>query len=322
MNIPGISSLFNTPSIPPPPDYAAAAQATGASNAAAQLTATQANHSNMATPYGSLTYAFDPTTGQYNGTQTLSASEQALLTQQQQLGLTSGNMAQSQFGQLQNVTGNINTSGLPNAPQIGGFSYNNLPANPMNGMTAQNAIMSRLAPQEQIQQTSLNNQLANQGIMQGSQAYNNAQTQLGYQQTDANQQAALQGIAVDQQNRQLAAQNQLSAYGANSAGAQAQNSMNMGQYQQGLAGQVTQQNQAMNMQQMLSGKVNPAMPTYGSPAAAQSAGGTNYLGAAQGLGQYNTGVYNAQMGAQGQALSGLATLGAGYMMAPVAAAVP
>ena len=313
-----MASLFSSPSTPATPDYVGAAQATGTSNLAAQQSANAANHSNMTSPLGSQSYVYDPTTGQYNGTQTLSTPEQALLNQQQQLGLASGNMAQSQLGQLQNVTGNIDTSGLPNAPQIGGFSYNNLPADPMNGMTAQNAIMSRLAPQEQIQQTSLNNLLANQGIMQGSQAYNNAQTQLGYQQTDANQQAALQGIAVDQQNRQLAAQNQLSAYSANSAGAQAQNAMNMGQYQQGLAGQVTQQNQAMNMQQMLSGKSNPNMSSYGSPAAAQSAGGTNYSGAAQGLGQWGTGIYNSQVGQQSQQQSGLATLAAAYMMMPVA----
>ncbi len=312
-----MSSLFSGP--PAPPDYTSAAAQTGASNLAAQASANAANHSNMVGPTGSLTYQYDPATGQYNGTQTLSPAEQTLLNQQQQLGMTSGAMAQNQLSQLGQVAGNINISGLPGAPQIGGFGYSNLPADPMNGMTAQNAIMSRLRPQEAIQQTSLNNQLANQGIMQGSQAYDNAQTQLGYQQTDANLQAALQGIAVDQQNRQLAVQNQLGAYGANTAGAQAQNAMNMGQYQQGLNSQVTQQNQAMNVQNMLSGRTNPNMPSYGSPAAAASAGGTNYLGAAQAAGNWGTGVYNAQQGMQGQALGGLAGLGAAYMMAPAAA---
>lgn len=49
-----------SPSAPPPPDYAAAAQATAQGNLEATRAATQANRINQYTPYGSLTYSQTP----------------------------------------------------------------------------------------------------------------------------------------------------------------------------------------------------------------------------------------------------------------------
>ena len=51
-------------------------------------------------------------------------------------------------------------------------------------------------------------QLANQGITQGSEAYNNAQDAFGRQKNDAYSQAALSGIGIGQQARQQALQEQ------------------------------------------------------------------------------------------------------------------
>jgi len=69
---------------------------------------------------------------------------------------------------------------------------------PVNaGMTGQAAILSRLQPQIQQEQAALNQQLANQGITPGSEAYNNAMRTQGQQANDLYTQAALQGINLD-----------------------------------------------------------------------------------------------------------------------------
>lgn len=69
---------------------------------------------------------------------------------------------------------------------------------PVNaGMTGQQAIMARLQPQIQQQQAATAQQLANQGITPGSEAYNNAMRTQSQQSNDLYSQAALQGINLD-----------------------------------------------------------------------------------------------------------------------------
>ena len=69
---------------------------------------------------------------------------------------------------------------------------------PVNaGMTGQQAILSRLQPQIQQEKAALDQQLANQGITPGSEAYNNAMRTQGQQANDLYTQAALQGINLD-----------------------------------------------------------------------------------------------------------------------------
>lgn len=69
---------------------------------------------------------------------------------------------------------------------------------PVNaGMTGQNAILSRLQPQIQQNEQSLAQRLANQGIPQGSEAWDNAMRQQSQSENDLYTQAALQGIGVD-----------------------------------------------------------------------------------------------------------------------------
>ena len=69
---------------------------------------------------------------------------------------------------------------------------------PVNaGMTGLQAIMSRLQPQIEQTQAATAQQLANQGITPGSEAYNNAMRTQGQQFNDLYTQAALQGINLD-----------------------------------------------------------------------------------------------------------------------------
>lgn len=122
----------------------------------------------------------------------------------------------------------------------------NVAAMPISaGATAQQAIFSRLTPQLQQRRAALENQLANQGIPRGSEAYREAMTQLSQQENDLVQQAALQGINLD-----LAARGQ----GFQEAQAQAQllnqarqAQFGMGTTQLGLYNQALQQNLAQGL---------------------------------------------------------------------------
>src|SRR5699024_5542956 len=85
-------------------------------------------------------------------------------------------------------------------------------------------LMGRINPQLDRQREALRAQLANQGIAQGSPAYNQAMLEFGQQANDAHNQAALQGIGLGMQqqglqfsqglaNRQLTAAEQAQQFG-------------------------------------------------------------------------------------------------------------
>lgn len=134
----------------------------------------------------------------------------------------------------------------PGGPQLQGrLDTSQLAAMPINaGMTAQNAIMSRLQPQLQAQRAQLETQLANQGLVRGGEAYNAAMAEQGQKENDLLTQAALQGLNLDMAARQqglgeqqalgsFANQAALSQFGAGQQANQAYNAavqqnMNMG----------------------------------------------------------------------------------------------
>lgn len=83
-----------------------------------------------------------------------------------------------------------------------GVSTTGLAALPVNaGMTGQQAIMSRLQPQLQQERAALENQLRNQGLVPGGEAYNTAMQQQAQKENDLMSQAALQGLSLDAQMR-------------------------------------------------------------------------------------------------------------------------
>jgi hypothetical protein len=71
------------------------------------------------------------------------------------------------------------------------------------GDTYSNAIMQRLAPQQSQAREALDAQLANQGIMPGSEAYNRAKTLLGQTQNDALTSAIVGGMQTGLQAQGL-----------------------------------------------------------------------------------------------------------------------
>jgi hypothetical protein len=154
--------------------YIQASQANALGNMAGAQAATAANRVNQNTPYGSLQFQQTGTDAQGNpiwsANQQLSPELQAL-TQQ-----SLGGLQQS----LQNPMYGINP-----------------------GQTYSEAIMSRLQPQIQRQNQALDTQLANQGIMPGSQAYETAKTLASQQQNDLLTSAQIQGMNTGLQAQQL-----------------------------------------------------------------------------------------------------------------------
>jgi hypothetical protein len=225
--------------------YVQAAQQTAMGNIAGAQSATQANRINQATPYGNLQYT---QTGIDQFGNPIWSANQTLAPQfQGALGNLSSQLASqtatpfnaSQFAPQTKVEG----SGMEGWDKATGL------------------VMQRLAPQLERQQRSLDTQLANQGIMRGSEAYMQAQQDLGQRQNDLLNQAALAGQQV-QQN--LYTQNLQGAALGNQAQAQA--------YQQALGG--------YNLPLAQLGAFRTATaPTYINPYQQAAVAGPDILGA-------------------------------------------
>jgi len=178
-------------SAPPPPDYEGAAKATAAGNLEAAKYGTVANRATQINPYGKVSWQrgatdYDP------WTQTTELSEAG----QKQFDLQ--NDLQTKFGETAN-TGFDKVRGIFENPDI---DQSKLPQAPINaGMTAQQAMMSRLQPTLDRNDEALRTRLANQGIGLGSTAYNREQNLAGQNANDLYLQSAMQGIGLDQNAR-------------------------------------------------------------------------------------------------------------------------
>lgn len=204
---PFISMANGKAKAPPAPDYTAAAKETAAGNLEAARATAAANRTNQVTPYGNLTYTANPGTDPYGNTlytatQTLSPEQQKIYQQESQLNeglMTTANKGLDYANQVLSQPG-VDTSKLP--------SYG---INP--GETYSDAIMRRLQPQIAQQSEMSDAQLANQGIAQGTEAYNNAKRQLSQQQNDMLTSAQIQGmntgLSANQQAFQQEAYNQM-----------------------------------------------------------------------------------------------------------------
>ena len=159
--------------------YLDAAIATQQGNLAGAQQATSANRINQVTPYGSLNYS-----------QSTDANGNPVWTANQQLSQPLQQLTESSLSGLQ-------------ASQ----------ANPMYGINpGQNysqAIMQRLQPQMAQQAEQQKSQLANQGIVPGTVAYDNAMRTFNQQQNDLTTSAQIQGMNTGLQAQQL--QNQTAA---------------------------------------------------------------------------------------------------------------
>ena len=182
---------------PPPPDPTATANAQTASNVQTAVANAEMNRVNQIGPDGSVTYT--PTGLQYidgqgvptyTQTTTLSPQEQQIYDLTRQGQIQYGQAATNELGQAAN---SLSTPFNPGPPT----NYNQIRQQSID------AGMSRIAPQLKMQQEDLNSQLLNEGVTQGSEAWNNAQRQFGNQENDAYMQNILNaenltGQAVNQ----------------------------------------------------------------------------------------------------------------------------
>jgi len=166
--------------------YIQAAQQTSLGNLAGAQNATAANRVNQSTPYSNLNYTQTGTDA--NGNPIWSANQ-----------TLAGPLAGAQSSLAQGVANQAAQGFNPNTPSVG--------INP--GEMYSDAIMRRLQPQLQRQSSQSDVQLANQGIMPGSTAYNTAKQQLAQQQNDALTSAQVGGIGVGLQANQQAFNQQL-----------------------------------------------------------------------------------------------------------------
>jgi hypothetical protein len=354
----GFLGLGPAPSAPAAPDYSGAAKETAAGNLQAAQTATAANRVNQVTPYGNLNYTESGTDSQGNPTWTATTSlsdvGRQLLNSQNATSLGLGNTINAQLGQVQNTMGQgFNPNTGPITTNVGQSNLNPLTgqanlqtqtdyAGGMQGWDKANQLMmQRLQPQMDIQQKSLDAKLANQGVVQGTEAYNRAKMGLGMQQNDLLNQAQLTGQQVGSNLFQQGLQGAQFGNAAQQQGysnQQAQQQANNAIAQQQFGNQLTNANLGNQAQQQ---QYNQALTNYNLPLNTLSAlrtgaqvqnpsfinapqqattSGADLLTASQAQGQYALGASNASSAAQSgfnQGLMGLGgSLGSAYMMSP------
>lgn len=255
-------------STPPAPDYAAAAEKTAAGNRV-----------NQVTPYGTFTYSEAGKDSQGNpiwtATTNLSPDQQKLLDIQNKTSLGLGNLQEEGLQYVRNMLQDpFNTSSLPS---IG--------INPGENMT--DSIMRRLQPQIAQEKDSFDAQMANQGIVPGTQAYANAKRLFDQKQNDLITSAVIQGTNTGLQARG-----------------------------QGFGELAYQRNEPINTLNAVRTGSQVTNPTFG-----QTAAGPDYLGATQSGYNAQLGAANAQNAANNQFTGGLmnlgGTLGAAYLLSDI-----
>ena len=286
--------MAEQPKPPAAPDYTGAANATAAGNASQAQVAQYGSMTNQVTPYGTVTYTRKPMgktsqgdeLNQWTQTMNLSPAQQALYDQNQALNQTLGNIAQTGVGYVQNSMDNPLDFSQNQALQSPGQIQQQA-----SNAAYQNAAQY-LDPQFQQSNAQLANRLANQGITQGSEAYNNAMLNAGNQQQQAYESARNQAYLQGQQ------------------GAQQQYAQALGTRQQQIAEQQVLRQDPLNtlnairsgqqMQVAQMPQVGVSNPAGLNSATQQGTAGPDMLGAVTAQGQYNQGLYNAQSAAAGQ----------------------
>ena len=316
--------MAEQPKPPAAPDYTGAANATAAGNMAAAKETAAANQklqlmgqygsmTNQVTPYGQINYTptyldnqgnpianpadiTDPNMlRQWTQTMTLSPEQQAMYNQNQALNQTLGDIATTGVGQVQRSMDNPLDFSQNQALQTPGQLQQQA-----SNAAYQNAAQY-LDPQFKQSNAQLANRLANQGITQGSEAYNNAMLNAGNAQQQAYESARNQ------------------AYIQGMSGAQQQYAQGLGTRQQQIAEQQVLRQDPLNtlnairsgqqMQVAQMPQVGVSNPAGLNSATQQGTAGPDMLGAVTAQGQYNQGLYNAQSAAAGQ--TNAALIGAG-----------
>ena len=254
---------------PKAPDYAAAARETSEGNLEAARVASKANRVDQYTPYGNINYTpglgGDP--DRWRSDISLSPTGQQLLDYSNNAALGLGEQTGQALGRVDQTLSQPFDYG-----SVGELSD-----------AAYQANTARLDPEWQAREGQFNQQMANQGITAGGEAYNNASRQFGQQRNDAYSQARKDAFALMPQTYQL----------SNALRSQPLNELNA----------LRTGSQVQN-------------PQFSPVPQQQATPGANMLGAAQSQYGADMQAYNAQQAGQNSFMSGLFGLGAGALGSP------
>ena len=327
----GFLGLGPAPSAPAAPDYTGAAKATAEGNLASAQAATAANRVNQVTPYGNLNYTESGTDSQGNPTWTATTNlndvGQQLLNTQNQTSLGLGGAINAQLGQVNSTMGQgFNPQTGPITTNIGqanldpNYQRNVDYAGGMQGWDKANEILNaRLQPQMAQDRQSQNAMLANQGIVAGTKAYENAMRTFNQGQNDLLTNSQLTGQTIGQNlfnqglqgaqfsNQALGQQNAIGQqqFGNALTNANLGNAAQQQQYNQAL----TNYNLPLNTLNALRSGAQVQNPTFQNVPQQATTAGADLLGATAATGNYNLANSNAQIAAQSGFNSGLMGLG-------------
>lgn len=273
---------------PKAPDYKALAEQQSKLQNEQLQAQTVANRPNQVGPMGSVQWQQDPTTGAWTQNTTLDPRVQELMDQQLQ--------------QIQSLSGSEFGGGpaMPTYDPASGQAYAN---------TFTESLLSRLRPQQGIDQESMATKLRLQGLQPGTEAYDRAYRNLLTSQGDVNAQATLQGQMAGQQEARNIYQAQLAGQGQG--------------YQQELQNYLLPW-QTMGQSQNLVGGMANYTPQFQGFAASGMGQGTDVLGSAQQqyaqqMQQYNEKAASKQ--GKGQALGSIVGGVGGFMVGGPAGAM-
>lgn len=257
---------------PPPPDYAGAARATAQGNLEAARANIAANRVNQYTPYGSLEYTMSGEdkygNPMWTATQKFAPEQQKLFDIQNALSIGTGQLGQQGLKYVENMISQpFDTSQLPS-----------LGINPSESYT--DAYIRRLAPVMQQSREALEQNLANQGIGIGSEAYDRAMRNFEQKQNDLLLGAATQGFGVGQAARQ-----------------------------QRFGELAYQRNEPLNTLNAVRSGAQVTSPTFINAPQQVPTAGPDLLGAANALYSNQLAAYNAQQAANANMMGGLMGLG-------------
>lgn len=254
-----------------------------------------------------------PGTPTWTQTVTLSPDQQAALDAQQRIQKGQSALAESLLPQIaQNFGKPIDTSNLVAMPgQQSGIDLSQLPSAGINpGETYTDAALRFYEPIFAKQRASLDQNLANQGIGLGAEAFSAGQRDLSDQQDRARLQAVMSGMDKNLAYRQQGLGEQQAMQDAALRAAQA----NLGLRQAGINEQQQLRGIPLNeLQALLTGQQvsNPQFPSV-IPAGVGQA--PNLLGALQAQYDAQLNATNAQNAARGNFMSGLFGLGSAGLM--------
>ena len=300
---------------PPAPDPVVTAAQQSTINKETAVAQARLNRVNEITPYGARTYTErqatgDPEIWQGTATTTLNPLAQEAIDAEQRVGCDLNLLGEQQIGRVGETVGTpFDLSGIQNRQDsIDTSGMTNYVGNP--GQSMEDAVYgrhtARLDPRFQQEQSDLQTKLANQGIMQGTDAYNREFENFGRYKTDAYGQArndaVTQGLPFGNQQRTQQFNEQM---------AQA-NLANTGR-QQDIQERSFLRNIPLNDVAALMGQQQVQVPQFGQPATTGVAP-TDYSGIVNNNYQGQLSAYNTQQQASAANTSGLYSLGGSAIM--------